>query len=106
PCFTSSFLLAKRLFTAGNCPPSLAPIHQFGWVPHGGSWTPPTACVGSESLPSRQLGSTTPPALWTTRGHTRPYPLAMTSFVASTPAILRVWSSSIGSALTGTWRRP
>jgi hypothetical protein len=51
-------------------------------------------------------GFSTPPALWTTHGRTRPYPLGTTSSVASMPAISRVWSWSIGSAWTRRWRRP
>ena len=92
--------------SAGSWPRSPALTLRFGWAPRGGSWTPPRACAGSGSLPSRRPASTTPPASWTTHGRTRPYPLATTSFVASMLAISRVWSWSIGSAWTRQSRRP
>ena len=64
------------------------------------------ACAASGRRLSRLPASTTHLVLWTTRGRTRPYPLAMTSSAASMPAISRGWSWNIGSTSTRPSRQP
>ena len=100
--FGSSSSPSMRRCIAANWRPSLAPIHRFGWAHPGGSLTRQRGCGASGSPPSRLPAFTTPPALSMTRGHSRPYRLAMIFTDASMRASSRVWSWSIGSA----WRRP
>jgi glucuronate isomerase len=60
PDFAPSSSPLTRLCSAGNSLQSPAPTLRCDWAHHGGSWTLPRACAGSESSPSRPPASTTP----------------------------------------------